>query len=192
MLIIGFGHKSGVGKDTAALAIQRHIEGTGRECIIRHIAYGLKGWAHHLYANFGLECASYYDVHRKARTEPISSVHPVTPVELWCRVGQLMRDQSGDDAYWLKQLFQWTDLTQPEQVLLIPDVRTLAEVVVMEDIQAKLVRVDRPHAPHVPEAVLDDELSRFADWDAALLNDGTIGQLNATAVEMWLKLEGEQ
>ena len=178
-LIIGLGHQSRVGKDTMARAIADRVPGA----VHVSFAAALKHMAHMLFASHGMRAEAYYNTPEGAekRNEPLAGVNK-TPVQVWIEVGMKMRAIYSD--VWVDALFDeiWDTLEDPSKVVVISDLRFPNEARRIRERGGICVKVVRPDAP--PPKGSDCEFGDDFVWDNIVVNDGTIQDLEHTALKV--------
>jgi len=176
MRVIGLGHYSGVGKDTLAdriIDVCKCVR-PGIVAVKGSFAYLLKRQLFDCFSWAGLKEPEHYDLteNRHERNETLPALG-MTPVELWVKYGNMIRDEFHPDA-WVNSLFSRVEGVA--DVLVIPDVRFYNEVQAIRDRQGIVVKVTRPGV--VPKnTVSDQSLSSYNGWDFAVDNAGTIADL---------------
>jgi hypothetical protein len=183
-MIIGLGHVARVGKDTAAYALVERLrfDRIGFADQLRELALkadplvytgvrptnvdagrGKLAW---VVGGMGWEAAK--DSHREVRS-------------FLQNLGVGCRAVFGED-FWVDQLFAKVDRLGVKDVV-VPDVRFPNEAQAIKDRGGKLVRIDRPGhyaGGHVSETALDD----YDGWDAVLVNDGSVFDLQSQLVDL--------
>ncbi len=166
--LIGLGHKSRVGKDTAAEA----LVALGWER--RAFADGVREMALALPIRVGardLPLATYVDTFGWDRAKTLREV-----TDWLDTLGRATRRLCGERV-WMDRVM--TDL--PERCV-ITDVRTVAEAEAIRAAGGRLVRIDRPCVGH--ERPMDSLLDHWSDWDAVLVNDGSPEDLHVAIAEV--------
>ena len=170
-LIIGLAGKAGSGKDTVACEWRRKKRGLG----LVGFADPLKEAAK---AIFGLNTTQVYHPTAKNR---IDSYWAMTPRDIMQRLGtECCRQHFGDDI-WVKSAYRRVKRT-PYTTLVFTDVRFPNEAQAIQEWGGYLVKVVRPgyESPltveqqnHPSETALD----KWQDWDAILVNGGSLREL---------------
>lgn len=188
-MILAFGHQSRVGKDTAAQAAYEHLRTNGIAAGRASFAGRLKEVAHALFQEHGLRPGPFYETPEGAplRDVPLCGGCPppeekrrcpgrlhITPVQVWIEVGQKMRDIH--PTVWVDQVI---GLAQPGRVLIVSDLRFQNEADAVRAAGGWCVRVRRPGAP-APKGS-DDRLNPGFEWDAEIMNSGTVDDLREKA-----------
>lgn len=173
MQTIGFGHRSRVGKDTAARLLHTILRMKGYR--VKHVSFAndVKMISHILYAHLGLQDKEYYDNHPDDRTKKLPKINK-TPVEIWVDVGCSMREIYEDT---------WVDILLAKNhncdFLIISDVRFFNEVLALDI----LIKVTRKEAP-IYTTKADNALELFNDWNHVIENDGSLSDLNSKLLQI--------
>jgi len=185
MTIVGIGHKARRGKDTAAEALVREL-GFTRVAL----ADSLKELA--LEANpIVLTEPAYQNVqlgHNSLKTlverygwEHVKDHYPLARQFLQ-RLGQAGRKVFGE-GFWFDV---WQRCTFPgdERNIVAPDLRFLNEAEGLKELGAILIRIDRVIPGGTPDSdISEHDLDDFDDWDAVIVNDGSVMDLQRAIVE---------
>jgi hypothetical protein len=178
MKIIGVGHYSRTGKDSLANAILASLKETAPHLRVakRPFAWKLKEIAHDLYAWAGLREPAYYDTPQGEIFRDI--VLPAigkTPVEIWCGVGNGLREQVHVGT-WIDYLLK-SDLGL--DVVVVPDVRFPNEVEAVEtEEDSILAKVVRPgYGPKNTKA--DRALLGYNGWNFIIGGSGRMDELHS-------------
>lgn len=183
-IIIGFGHRSGVGKDTSAKFLDTQlrckvpgvaIKKTSFAAKLKDITYQLYGWA-------GVKRGIYYENNREARKEIIPALG-MTVVDLWVVVGEKLRE-----AYpktWLDHTLKSDNISK---VIIIADLRHPNEFDAIKERNGKVYRVDNPRIPKREGKSIDDLLQGETRWDKIIDNSSSmenlISQINPLANQL--------
>jgi hypothetical protein len=178
-MIIGFGHRSRVGKDTACNYLVKHHD-------FEHFsfAYKLKELARQIYGHLGVESPEYYEVHPEARKQ-ILPMLGITAVDVWVSMNKL-RDIYED--IFVDLMFQDIDdygYSPRTDNICVSDVRQINEAEKIHELGGILVKIERPGQPDVEGAHIDNVLSVFDGWDYTLSNDSDIESFNVKIQEMY-------
>lgn len=174
-LIIGFGHRSGVGKDTSAKFLDTHFRCKVPKVRTKKISFAdkLKDITYQLYAWTGIKRPIHYENKREDRNliiEPLG----MTIVDLWVLVGEKLREVYPKT---------WLDYTIKHQhnadVLIIPDVRHPNEAAAILESGGYVCKITNPRVEVRQGHSIDDMLEDFDDWSFEFLNDGSIEKLNS-------------
>lgn len=169
-IIIGLGHRSGVGKDTAAGALAEAYDA-------RIVSFGDAIY------NVVSDLVPFLDAPLREAIEQYGVMHAKrayrSVVDLLVAVAATMRTRLGPDV-WLEPVISRIVLEGGNYI--ISDVRYLNEALAIRNLGGLLVRIDRPDAP-VLHTMADDALEEFTLWDAVVVNDGSIADLRRRVVE---------
>lgn len=178
-MIVGIGHIARTGKDTAALALQRDLN-------FRRIGFADK------LKELALECDPLVTSATQAsnvgagRGRLAWVVHGLT----W----EGAKDSYPEVRNFLINLGEgcrkvldgdiWVDAAlrgvKPSDNVVIPDVRYENEAEAIQTAGGKLIRIDRPGA--TPSGLSDNYLTDWDGWDAVIVNDGTVQDLERAVV----------
>ena len=186
--IIGLGHKKGSGKDATADILEQVAMSKGQKVIRLAFADTLKAVVGIL---FGLSSEQLTTQEGKATVDPFWGV---TPRQMLQWVGTDCCRNVLHPKIWitilLRNLQQSIELDQ-DTLVLITDVRFPDEADAIRDWGGTLWRIDRPCVleaeaqaetpPHVSETALDD----YQNWDAFILNDGTLDDLRTAVLALY-------
>lgn len=171
-IVVGFGHRKRVGKDLSSELLADLIFWSQPQLTVvrQGFAENLKRLCAESFGWAGLQHPEYYDSRPEAREEQIPALGGKTHRQVWIEVGNKLRDVHPD--VWVRTLLDevWCD------VLLIPDVRYMNEVLAIREAGGILVKVERDCIPHTSD-VADDSLRTFTGWDRVVKNNGTIDEL---------------
>jgi hypothetical protein len=169
-MIIAFGHRRRVGKDTAtrlfvdALASKnipaRQVSFAGS---LKDVCADIFGWA-------GLQGPSHYEEH-PAEKEEILPALGLSPRRIWIDVGNKLREVYED---------VWIDLAlnqaaKEKTVIIISDLRYPNEVDKVHCAGGVVVKIVRDKAP-ISNDVADTALANYEKWDMTIENNGTIDE----------------
>lgn len=173
--IIGLGHRVGVGKDTAAVYLEKILKSKQYSVARESFAYEMKKIAHQLYGWAGLREPEYYDTFYEEKDRPLPKIG-MTVRQCWIGVGNRMRDVYA---------YTWVQILKHKHkgvdYLIVPDVRFYAEVEWVESEGGMLIRVDNPRIPNRTDGA-DDILKDFDRWHHLVVNDSDL-------VSLFYKLE---
>lgn len=176
-IIVGIGHRSGVGKDTLAKFLDGQLRCQQPGLIVKKVslAWKLKEVCHSLYAWAGVKSPIHYENHREDRHIPISALGGITVVDLWVKFGTRAVREHVYDGTWLDYVVRG----QKEQidVLIVPDTRQENEALLFRSLDGVLIRVDNPRVPNREGVTIDDDLQHWKDWDYIFNNVGTIREI---------------
>ncbi len=185
-MIIGFGHKKRVGKDTAAkfcLSILRdNPRYRGKGVTRRGFADPLYDVCYKLYSWAGFQRREYYDEHPAAK-EVILPELGKTPRKILIDVGTPVF-RSYDDNVWINAALR----ANVPDVMCVPDVRFINEALTIQKLGGVAVKVNNPRAA-ASHDIADDGLNGFTGWDHVIENDGTLNELHSKCVHLLQILE---
>lgn len=176
-IIIGIGHRSGVGKDTLAKFLdgQLRVNSPGKIIRKQSFAWKLKEVAYDLYGWAGVQPPIHYENCREDRDLPLSALGGITVVDLWVKLGT---DGIRDNVYertWIDYLLKGNK--DHIDVLIIPDVRFPDEAESIQELGGKLIRVDNPNVPHRKGKSVDHKLAGWGNWYDVFVNCGDLRDL---------------
>ncbi len=175
MRIVAFGHRQGVGKDTAArfLISELRIKYPGINIQKVGFADKLKDIANQLFSWGGLRPGHYYDSdNTHAHKNVILPILGKTPRDLWIGIGNRLRDVH--DTVWLDYVFKYVKA----DVLVISDCRFPNEANGILGQGGLLYRIDRANQIKLSDGA-DDTLSDYDKWSSVITNDGTLNDFHS-------------
>lgn len=187
MIIIAFGHRQRVGKDTAAKMLISALRQERIDAKPLSFAAPMKGFANEMYGWAGMQDAIYYENNASAKDI-------ILP-----RIGKTPRQVMLELGYSMNQIHP---KTLPElalkncdaQVLVNADVRRVIETEYIRLFNGMIFKVDRD-VPKLeskltghPAYQLDSELHDYAAWDGIITNDGSLRDLNKVICEKLLPM----
>lgn len=172
MKIIGFGHRSSVGKDTSANFLDQALRELSSDFRVKRIgfAYKLKEVTFDLFKFTGIKEPIHYENHREDRSKIIPELN-CTIVDIWVDVGEKMREIYG--PIWIENTLHQEDI----DFLIITDIRHPNEVQAIKELGGSIYRVVNPRVPRREGKSIDDYLADYNGWTADILNDGTLKKL---------------
>lgn len=178
MIIVAFGHKKSVGKDTARKFLSSHLRATGYKGNIQKdsFASGLKRQAKDLFGWAGLEDENYYNKHRSLRELPLDLVYK-SPRQIWIEYGNKVRDIYED--VWVDYLLSQHKNTD---VLLIADLRYPNEAERIHKYGGLCIKIENSNIEPTDD-VADCALDGYTEWDSIIDNSGSLNDLHALMVE---------
>ena len=186
-MIIALGHYSRVGKDETANLLSALATAQGRKSARVSFADPLKTYCQQLYGKYGLGDRRYYEANPAEREIPLPHCGGLTPVELWVKVGNDMREIN--ENVWVDPVIEQATMYSRDSIVAIPDLRYPNEVKRVREEGGLLVKVLRPGV-EPRDTVADQALINFHDWDYILNNDGTIADLHRKVAEMLEEFQG--
>lgn len=175
MMIIGFGHRKRVGKDTAAKFLQTHLRiGMRKISILKgNLAYPLKQQCHALWGWAGLREPEFYDTEGGAPLrEVVLPKLGKTPRQIWIEYGNKIREIY-PETWMALQLWHAKEVVKVD-LLILADIRFQNEVNAVKENGGKVWKIERPDAP-ISNDVSDMALDGYTDWDGILTNDNSLG-----------------
>lgn len=170
-MIIAFGHRRRVGKDTATQILIEEFAKHGISAVRSSFADNLKEECNRLFGHAGLRESTYYEEHPELKERVLPSLG-LSPRDVWIQVGNRLRDVYP---------YVWIDLAltcqKPDsQITIVSDMRYPNEVDRVKELGGHVVKITRLVAPvHDDEA--DSALADFDDWDMVITNDSGIESL---------------
>jgi hypothetical protein len=157
--ILAFGHRSGVGKDTAVSMASRLLTGQCCMCDKYSFANSLKL---ECYSLFGTLPPATYEQYRSLRSTKVEGLD-LNVVELWVKFGEACRQI--DPLIWVKQCMKAIENdSKYNEVALISDLRHPNEATSLKKSGAILIKVES-NVPDKPEALVDQYLKEYDAWD---------------------------
>lgn len=167
--IIAFGHRSRVGKDSAAKIAERIIRLEYQGITVQRVGFAdkLKSICFQLFGQYGMKDGQHYEDHPEDRHVKLSCGK--TPIEILIEVGESMKKTC--PTIWVDHVLN----NCRTQVLLISDLRFPIEVEAVKKLGGKIVKVER-NVPKL-DTVADNALEGFKDWDYIIHNDESLDYL---------------
>lgn len=159
--LLAFGHRSGVGKDTAAEMAKTLIGPLF--CDTFAFADELKLECYQL---FGTLPPDRYDDDRSLRSKKVDGLE-LTPVELWVKFGEACREI--DPLIWVNKTLELIGCWSPN-VAILTDLRHPNEAKRLKELGAVLVKVES-NVPPNPQAKIDAYLSGYDGWNYEIYAD---------------------
>ncbi len=186
MHLIGFGHRSRMGKDTASNYALQYLRVKRPDLDIRRASFAtvLKDCCRRMFAWAGVHDAAYYEANPQLRDVEIPALG-MTVVELWIKFGTPMVRESLHDLTWVN-----CTLHTKADMLIVSDVRFPNEICAIRDkcIQtdgkSMLIKVTKAGVPHRKESIADNALTGCVDWDYILKNDGDLRDLHDNVISI--------
>jgi hypothetical protein len=180
---IGLGHYSRVGKDRLADYMVAEFRDRGISAVKRSIACRIKLLALQLYGWAGVKEPSWYDrpEGEADRHKPLAALRygggDLTPVALWCLLGEKMRAIHPDT--WIHALLDG----ESAPVVIVPDIRLPNEVWAMRNRKGLLIKVVRPGFGPL-QTPTDTALLSYTGWDFVVGYSGRLEELGEFAVRI--------
>lgn len=172
MKLICFGHKSRVGKDTAAKFLTTQLRMRKQGINVQSVSFAalLKRVTHEIFKWAGVKPGEHYEAHPEERAIKIPAIGKDI-VELWVAVGESM--VAIHPLVWVNSLFE---NHKNADVLIIPDLRRIPEAEAVGDrggIKIKIIKLDAP----LRDTVTDNYLNDYDKWDEIIENNGSMNEL---------------
>jgi hypothetical protein len=174
-VVVAFGHKKRVGKDTASRLLKAHLERLKPGIRVREVSFArkLKEMAHSLWGWAGLQGPDFYDVPENEHLrEVILPLLGKTPRTLWIELGNKVREIYEDT--WIRiALLGYDDA----DVITVRDLRYPNEASGVEYADGLRIKVTNSRVP-MSDDVADNALNGYTKWTHNLPNEGTTENLN--------------
>lgn len=174
-MIIAFGHRSRVGKDTASQMLVNHLRQQLPSLRVNKTAFAdqLKIVAHHLYGWAGIQNKTFYDNNPDERLKR-NEILGMTPRDLWVEVGMKIRSINPDT--WVNTTLEQL---KKSDIIIISDLRFQNEASIIKQMRpnSKLVRIFRPEAP-LYDSPADNALEGQDVWTHHINNVGDLTQFH--------------
>jgi hypothetical protein len=180
-MIVGIGHRDGVGKSTFARMLREEL--TGLDVGEVSFAGPVKSLAYDLFRDSGIQPGPFYEEHPHLKNTPLPCGK--TPRDFWKQLGDGMREIWTD--VWAKQAVG-AAFDFKADVVLMPDVRKKNEVAAIHKAGGVLIEVENPRVKDLPGKSFS-ELGDFEAWDYRVFNVGGMDRLRmeAMAVAAWIR-----
>lgn len=191
--IIGFGHRSRVGKDTCAKFLNTELRLSGIMSAQVSFAAKVKEVAHITYGWAGMQPGYFYDRSPEKRKEVLPELG-MTPVQVWIEIGNKIREIHGDT--WLEACLRGTSTTA--QVIIVPDVRFPNEADRILELGGWVYKVNRAGMPVIlgvdgQPSQSDEALANYTNWTAVIDNNQDLmylaGRMSVLAEQVKAKVE---
>lgn len=177
-VIIGLGHRSRVGKDTAALHIWEWCIEKRIECHINSFAAPLKHICHQAFSHLGMMSGAYYEEHQDKKFEILPKLG-MSPVESYIKVGEKGREVHPD--FWIGQ---WKSSLPPEndqlRIIVVKDTRFGNEVSAIKDNPNHRLVYVRNSRAKLRNSLADTDLLNQHWYTHTLENEGTYDEFRTT------------
>lgn len=179
MIVVGIGNRSRAGKTTVAKMLNQICRLSGRFKSVNTVPFArkIKQVACDVFGIYGLKNEEFYEQNEHLKNVPL--VIGKTPVELWVKVGDTMKE-FGFSAVWRDHA-----LVQKYDLLIVPDLRYVEEWNDICNMSGIKVRVDRASSESRGS---DHHLSAEMPWDFVIDNNGTREQLFAQVEALYKNL----
>lgn len=177
-IIVGFGHRRYVGKDSAAnFAVSYMRQQTRGKLVLKTgFASKFKAMCHDLYGWAGLQDEEYYEAHPELKDVVIPALGK-SPRNVWIEFGTTVGRAIYDNTWVMYPIMMQCDY------LFIKDVRFPNEADEILNRGGYVVRVDNPRVEKFDD-VADSGLVNYTRWSATLLNDGDLALLNQRTIQL--------
>ena len=184
-LIVGFGHRRRVGKDTLAGMVRDKLRAAEVSVFRDAFAWNLKQTARQMFRYAGLADDSVYE-NRPELRETILPAIGMSPRDLWIAIGNGMREIVPD--VWIRNVLDnpaYDCSDGADRVVLISDLRYPNELEAIRSRGGMVVKVTRNDIPESGD-VADSALAGMPDesWDRVIRNNLDLGFLEQQAA--WL------
>lgn len=173
-MIIGFGYKSRVGKDTAAkfflqeFRIRPELRNKYKNCQHKMFAWKLKQMCYELYAWAGVKEPIYYENNPEERYKIIPTLG-CHVVDLWIKFGNCIRENVCPETWCNYLLYVSTGCDG----LFISDLRFPNEAEAIKKKGGILVNIKNSRGK---ENKSDKFLDNYTGWDYEIENEGTLNE----------------
>jgi hypothetical protein len=175
-MLVGFGHRRYVGKDSVCNFAISHIRQIQRNKLVIKTGFSskLKAVAHDLWGWAGLRDEDYYEDHPMEK-DTIIPVLGKSAREIWIELGTTVGRAIYPDT--------WLDFVLHKKCdhLFIKDVRFVNEADGILKMGGKIYRVDNPQIEKCGD-VADTGLEGYDRWTGVIVNDGDLSSLNKKAI----------
>lgn len=170
-MIIGLGHRRGVGKNTVANMLQQYFTNGGYSVRLASYADVLKAQCHELYSWAGLKEASYYEINYNDKNVKLPDIGK-TPREIWIEYGTTVCRAIYKDT-WVKKAHEQQKMCD---ILIMTDARFPNELSVIKNTGGKVIRVLNSRIPETDD-VADTAAKNYIHWDFNVHNNSTVQDL---------------
>ena len=171
-MIVGFGHRSRMGKDACAMFLETHLRIANISVKRIGFAFQLKMATHQLFKQFGVQHPIHYENHPEDRQIILSGIG-TNVVQLWIKYGNKVREVY--ERTWIDLALGQDDGTA--DIVIITDVRFPNEAEVIKELGGLLYKVHNPRTPLL-DSPSDEALEGYKCWDRIILNDANLEDLN--------------
>lgn len=184
MLVIAFGHRQQVGKDTCAKYLSTILKTEHRKLNVRTIGFAdeLKDQCHRLYGWDGLKSKDHYELYPKEKEIILPTIQK-SARQVWIDYGTKVAREIYHHT-WVDFLFKLPTVN----VLLIKDLRFENEFDRVEELGGLTVRVDNDRIAYTGD-LADKQLYEKPDaaWKHLLKNHGSFADLHTNVHEFYEK-----
>lgn len=170
-MILAFGHRKKMGKDTLARFIATSLRLRCRKLNVekRSFAGKLKAVSHSLYQWAGLLGPEYYELYPEKKDIILPLINK-TPRDIWIDMGQKLREMDND--IWINAVLR----NNLPNVMLIADLRFPNEADKVKELGGKVIKVIRTGQEHSDDSA-DTPLENYPNWDEIVEAD-SLNKLN--------------
>jgi len=184
VLVIGIGHRKGVGKDEFAKALAEELAKEARvpadrvavlslSALIKHTAFWLLGWA-------GVGPPEFYNGEGYEKREtPLGELGGLSPRDVWVSLAQLVTQMHPQAL--IRASAQ--TLLGEEVYVIFPNIRSMEEIEWIKGHDYHfLIKIERGKSPAAKELDPRDRLlTEYDGWNSVIENDGDIEELKEKA-----------
>jgi hypothetical protein len=175
-MLIAFGHRRYVGKDTAVRFMLNHLRWEYPGITTQKItfAYTMKEHCYELFQDFGLKTTEYYEQHPEEKDLYIPTLGR-SARDVWIKYGNACREIETD---------VWTNLALKNplaDIVFVTDMRFPNEADCIIEQDGFLVRIDRPDVDQFDDGA-DSELSNYSGWTHIIKNNGLLSDFHKTII----------
>lgn len=175
-VVVAFGHKKRVGKDTASRLLRAHLERLSPGIRVKEVSFArkLKEIAHTLWGWAGLQGPDFYDIPENEHLrEVVLPAIGKTPRQLWIELGNKVREIYEDS--WIRAALLGYD---DAEVITVRDLRYPNEAGGVEYADGLRVKVTNSRVP-TSDDIADNALNGYTKWTNHLANEGTLEELDS-------------
>ena len=182
-MIVAFGHRRGMGKDTAAKLLHGHLHLMQPNSTIERVGFATKLYdiCHQLYSWAGFKTKAHYDQFPSEKEVKLPLLGK-TPREILLQVGEDFRNNVYKET-WIQYLLH----AKTTEHLIITDMRHVNEASAVKELGGICIKIVRPDVAVVHEPV-DDALDVWTGWDHYVENGQDIKYLDYLMSELCDKL----
>tara|TARA_B100000700_G_scaffold325444_2_gene434174 strand:- start:755 stop:1354 length:600 start_codon:yes stop_codon:yes gene_type:complete len=182
-MIIAFGHRRRVGKDTATAILSDML--LARGIPVKHVSFAnsLKEVCSDLFGWAGLHGPAHYEEYPEEKEVTLPAIG-LSPRDVWVEVGNKLRDVYED--IWIDLALNQPNLSKA--VIIISDLRYPNEIDKVREAGGSVIKITRDAAP-VGDDPADTALADFDNWDTIIENNGTAAEFRAKLAPLATVLE---
>lgn len=195
-IIVGLGHRSGVGKDTFAIYLKAALEA---RCVYpTRIAFAdyMKRSLADVLGPWGLQPPFHYEIHPEEKERRIAPL-AMSPRDLWRAYAAFMRAIRPDVWVWhaMRYMRDIEDIIRHRRqrlAFIFTDVRFPNEIYAIRERGGVVLRVDNSRVPLLSDAATPDALlENWTGWYGVVRNETSFAALRGEAVTWAARLAGE-